>query len=141
MSIQSTYETIQTINAGVEGIRTAPTQMPTALNAADLPCALAIPGGAHWDSQAISLKRQDRSWTVRVYVLPIAQGAGVDEGYQATLPILQALGARYLGDLTLGGTVDHIDNLADGGVRGDLTFGSVAYHGFEFTFSVTEKGT
>jgi hypothetical protein len=142
MSVQSTYEKIQTLNRAITGIVTAPTAMPTSLNAAALPCALTIPGPAQWDTQAIGLPRQLRTYAIRVYVLPISQGAGVDEGFQKVLPILQAFGNYYLSQpgQTLGGTVDHIDSIADSGVKGDLTFGGVAYHGFEFTLSVTEKG-
>jgi hypothetical protein len=105
--------------------------------------ALVWPGEATWNMQAIDLKRQERTYIVRVYVQPVAQGvAGPDQGYQACVAMIEAVGRAYLGDLTLGGAVDHIAGLRDSGVSGggfELQWGGVPYWGFVYRVTVVEK--
>ena len=82
---------------------------------------------------------------VRVFVKPVSEGRGVDEGFQATLPIMQALAHTYMDNATLDNTVDHIGSadrtwVQDGGIQ-VLEFAGVAYHGFELKIPIVEKGT
>lgn len=141
MSILATYQKIQAMVSQTTSTITAPTAMPGALNDVDLPTVLCFPGPARWNSQAISYKRQQRPYTLRAYVKAVAQGQGIDEGWQQVMPVLQAVGNKFLSSsgLSLENTVDQIDNIKDGGVQ-VLMFAGVAYHGFEFTFDVVEKG-
>ena len=139
MTVLSTYAKIQSLVAASSGITSAPTVMPTALNDVDLPCSLCFPGAATLQLQAAGLHRSDRLYTLRVFVKPVAQGAGVDEGFQEVLPIIQALGLAFNQNVGLDNTVDHISELRDSGVRGDMEYAGIAYHGFEMSFSVTEK--
>lgn len=147
MTILATHSALCTVVAGSSGINTAPTAMPMALNAADLPCAIVIPGPAKWNEHAVGLYRQDRTYLVNVYVLPVAQGQGVDEGFQKCLPIMQALGYTLLTNFDLSGAVDRIGDkdgrtsFTDGGIRGDMTFGDVTYHGFQLVLPIIEKAT
>lgn len=141
MTVATTYAQIQALVAASSGIVSAPTAMPTALNDPDLPCGICIPGQATWEEHAVGLFRQNRLYTLRVFVKPISQGAGLDEGYQLVLPILQAIGDTFNRDPTLTNTVDHIDNIRDSGVRGDMEYAGAVYHGFELSFTVTEKST
>ena len=144
MSVQTTVNAIQAINAKVTGMKGAPTAMPGVLNTANLPIALVWPGEATWSLQAMGLKRQERTYIVRVFVAPVAQDRPVDGGYQKCLPILEACGQAYQGDTTLSGTVDHIAECRDSGVSGggvDLSWGDTAYWGFVYRISVVEKST
>ena len=141
MSVTAIYEKLCSVNLGSSGILTAPTAIPTALNESELPCAITIPGPAEWNEHAVGFHRQVRTYIIRVYVKPVALGKGVDEGYQACLAPLNALGLKYLDDLSLGNTVDEIRQpFTDSGIQ-VLEYAGVAYHGFEFKLEVTEKST
>lgn len=147
MTIAATHTALCSVVAGSSGIVSAPTAMPTALNAAELPCAIVIPGPCRWNEHAIGLYRQERTYYVNVFVLPVAQGQGVDEGFQKALPILHALGYTLLQNPDLNDTVDRIGSddgrtsFTDGGIRGDMGFAGTEYHGFQVVLPVIEKAT
>jgi len=144
MSITTTLAQIRSMVDGSSGIVTSFTTQPGSIEASQCPAAITLAGPARWQEQALGLKRQDRTYTINVYVRPIMHGMGIGEGYAVCEPILNALGNTFLAKptgLTLGGTVDHIQSIRDGGIRGDLTFGDIAYHGFSLSFEVTEKST
>ncbi|KKN82079.1 hypothetical protein LCGC14_0313460 [marine sediment metagenome] len=141
MSILAIYEKIQELAAASSGIASAPTVVPASLNSVSLPMAICIPGEADWGPQAVGLKRHDRTYRILVYVKPLPQGIGIDEGFQEVLPILQAMGDTFNGNLSLDNTVDHIRDIHDSGVRGDMEYAGFTYHGFELSFEVTDKTT
>ena len=145
MTVLTTISALQTKHLGVTGMKSAPTAMPSNLDQVTLPVALVWPGEATWDMQAIDLKRQDRTYLVRVYVQAVAQGiAGPDEGYQAAAALLERFGAAYMADLSLGGAVDHISAVRDSGVSGggfELLWGGVTYWGFVYRVTVVEKSS
>lgn len=139
MSISTTITALQTVHAAISGVKTAPTAFPSVLNTATLPIVLIWPAQGDWNLQAIDLDRCKRRYTVRCFVKPVAQGeAGIDDGYQECVTLLNAFGLAYLDDLTLGSTVDHIRLIQDTGVS-NLRWADVAYWGFEYTLEVVEK--
>jgi hypothetical protein len=139
MSISTVITALQAKNAAITGITSAPTAMPAALNTAAMPIALVFPGVAQWSSAAIGLNEVVRTYIVRVYVEPVGQGQGVDEGFQAAAPIMDAIGTAYLADPTLGGAITHFNSISDMGLDGVLMFAGNTYRGFEFQVSVTSK--
>jgi len=146
VSIATTIAAIQTKNAGVTGIKSAPTAMPSALNTTLLPIALVWPSEARWNLAAMGLRRQEREYIVRVYVKPIGQGmAGPDDGYQECVTLLEAVGQAYLGDITLGSAnIDTMLEMNDSGVSGggfELTWGGTAYWGFVYRLRIVEKSS
>jgi len=141
MSITSTLSTIRSIVAASSGIATSYTTQPGSITADNLPAAITMVGPARWQEQAVGLFRQDRTYTIRVYVMPVSLGLGIGEGYAACEPVLNALGATFLRNVTLSNTVDHIQNVRDGGIRGDYSFADGNYFGFEMSLDVTEKST
>lgn len=107
MDVSAVLVKLQGLHAGISGVTSAPTEMPGAINTADLPLVLSYPGqGKHnkpWDTG----KRVDRNFVVRLYVKPLGQGAGVDEGFQECLPffdrfsdVYQAITNRIVDDRT-----------------------------------------
>ena len=145
MTIAATWSQIVSMVKATSGIITCSTTLPSTVNSADLPLAYVTVGRGTWNEHAERLKRQVRLYNIHVLVKPVAQGQYPDEGYQAAMPILNALGNTFLDDPTLGGTVDYIGSGArpqfeDGGVSIE-TFGGVTYHGFELRLQVTEKST
>ncbi|MDO8751138.1 MAG: hypothetical protein Q7K03_08350 [Dehalococcoidia bacterium] len=142
MSVSATFQKLCDIVAASSGISKAPKIFPPVLNASDLPCAIVIPGPAEWNEQANALYRQVRTYIIRVYVKPVALGKGIDEGVQACLGPMNALGRTFLTNLTLDNTVDEVmQPMSDSGVKGDLLYAAVPYHGFEFQIQVKEKST
>ncbi|GEM_PF-4416684 len=147
MTLASTLTKLQALNRGSSGIATAPTAYPTALNAADLPCALTLVGAGDCNEQAVGLKRTDTMYHIITYVKPVAHGVGIDEGVQVCLPILQAMINTYLDNPTLDGTIDHIGEQGEfshSGIQsGDsdrrLIYGGTSYHGFIVSLRITEK--
>jgi hypothetical protein len=130
---------MQTFHAAITGVRTAPTAMPSQISAALFPLAVTFPGEATWHEQAIGMERQDREMIVRCYVAPVSTGAGVDDGFQDCLTLIQAFGTAYLADTTLGGIVENISEIRDLGLDGRLEWAGVLYRGFEFRLRVVNK--
>jgi len=141
MSVAATYAKLCSVVAASSGIVTCSTSLPMALNDAGLPWAVILPGAAEWNEHASGLKRQIRTYTIRVYVKPVAQGLGYDEGFTACLGPLNALGNTILGNVSLDNTVDEIRQpIPDTGIM-VLAFNGIDYHGFEYRLQITEKGT
>ena len=145
MSIVTTIAALQTANKAITGVKSAPVSMPSALNTTLLPIALVWPGETIWNIAAMGLQRQEREYIVRCYVKPIGQGiAGIDDGYDECVTLLDAFGSKYLGDITLGHAVDTMLSIADSGVSGggfELTWAGVAYWGFVFRLRIVEKSS
>jgi hypothetical protein len=138
MSISTVIAALQSKHRGITGIASAPTAMPASINTAAMPIVLCWPGPATWDGISFDASQQTRTYIVRVYVQPVGQGQGVDEGYQDILPLLQAFGAAYMADPYLSNTVFVIDSVSDAGLDGTLMFAGVEYRGFEFRINVVE---
>lgn len=145
MTITATWSKIVSMVAASSGIVTCSTSLPAVVNNADLPLAYVTVGPGQWNEHAVSLKRQVRVYVITVLVKPVALGLYPDEGYQAAMPILNALGNTFLDDPTLGHTVDEIGSGArpqfgDAGIA-SIKFGDVDYIGCQVQLQVTEKGT
>lgn len=136
MTALTVASALQTINAGITGITSAPTAMPAALNPPDLPMALVYPGPAEHVDASFRHLQTDRTWYGWVYVKKVGAGRGVDEGYQDALTLLSRFYTEYI-------TQEHTDNAAwdclyfvrDEGVRSDLSFhgtGTERYWGFVY---------
>jgi len=143
MTVLATVAALQTLHRTITGVAEAPTAMPSNPDQVRFPAVLVWPGEATWQLQAIGLKRQERTYIVRVYVEATAQNvAGPNAGYQAAVTLLELFGRAYLTDTTLGGAVDQISALRDSGVSGgsfELLWGQVPYWGFVYRVSVVEK--
>lgn len=143
MTIAATFAKIIELVGESSGIVTATTTIPNVINESDLPLATVVVGPAEWNEHAVGFFRQVRTYTVKVFVKPVNSGLRLDDGYQATLPILYAVGDTFVRNPCLDNTVDLL------GTRGDFTdsgvtilqFGEVSYHGFEVTLRVVEKTT
>jgi hypothetical protein len=117
--------------------------MPANLNTADLPLVAVWPGEATWQLAAMGLKRQERTYIVRVFVRPVAQDIpGPDPGYDDCVTLLEAFGQAYQDNLSLAGAVDNISAVKDSGISGgamELTWAGTAYWGFVYRVTVVEK--
>lgn len=142
MSISSVIAAMQTIHASISGVTSAPTAIPGALNTAALPTVIMLPGPGEWLNLTTdhTLARQVRDYHVNVYVAPIAQGEGIDEGYQTTLTLLQLFGDEYVSDITGGGAFEQMRIIRDTG-HTVLRYADIDYHGFTFILNVKEKPT
>lgn len=145
MTVASTFTKLVSVVAGSSGIVTCSTTLPAKINDAALPVAIVIPGPAEWNEHAIGLKRQIRTYIVRVYVKPTAQGLGIDEGVQACYAPLNALGNTLLDNITLDNTIDEVRQpFRDSGIISGgeaMSYAGVAYHGFEYQIDITDKTT
>lgn len=143
MSVSATVTALQTLHATISGVKSAPAHMPSNLNTTLLPIALVWPGEAEWRLAAMGLKRQERTYIVRVFVQPVAQNvAGPDAGYDACVTLLELFGQAYQDNLTLAGAVDQIAAVRDSGISGgamELTWSGVPYWGFVYRVTVVEK--
>jgi len=151
MSVSATITGIQTVNAGITGVTSAPTAMPSSPTTASLPLAITIPGPCEWVPESDGWGYQFRTYFVRFYVSPIAQDVAADGGFQRAVTLIQAVGDEYMTDTTFGGVVNtlRLDGpqppMIDSGVRGDMTWGSdpnqTNYWGFEFQITTKETET
>lgn len=145
MTIVATYAKIVSLTAATSGIKTAPEVLPGSIPVTDLPLALCSVGPATWNEHAVGLYRQVRTYTINVYVRPVAEGVTPDEGYKACLTPLYNLGRTFVQNWTLDGTVDQIGvgsrpEFTDSGVR-PLAYAGQDYHGFSITLQLTEKAS
>jgi len=139
MSVSTVITALQTEWATLSGVTKAPTAMPASLNTADLPMALSFPGPGQWNLHSLTLKRQERNYVVKVYLAPVAQGQGVDEGFQDTVTLMQTFGAAALDWPTWKSTsFENITSITDNGHE-ILSFAELNYHGFTLTLTVVEK--
>lgn len=150
MSVAAAVAGIQTVNAAITGVTSAPSAMPGSLNTAMLPFAITIPGPCEWVAQSAGFGHQFRVYMVRFYVSPIAQDVTADGGFQDACTLIQAVGDAYIADTTFGGVVTTVRGdgpqpaITDGGVRGDMVYGAAgttAYWGFEFQVVAKEVET
>ena len=131
MTVAATVTAIQTVNAAVTGMTSAPTAMPSQLTTAVLPLAITIPGPAEWQNNSDGWGFQFRSYYVRVYVKPVSQDIVADGGFQDAMTLIQRFGDAYIADTTFGGAVNtvRLDDgfgpaISDGGVSGQMTWGA-----------------
>lgn len=129
---------IQTKMAAVSGIVSAPVTQPNQIDEADMPLSLVFIGPGTWghDTVGPAGQKQERTFIVNVYVAPIVTGVP-GEKYELAETLLQAVGMAFVSDRTMDATsgVLIVDNIQDGGVRGDIMFGGVAYMGFSFSLT------
>lgn len=138
MSVVAVVSAFQSLHRTIEGVKSAPDDLPASLSAVSLPCVLTVPRAASWALQAIGLPRQTRTYDVMVYVGPVALGRTIDENFSHCLPLLQRFGESYLNNQTLSGAVERISEISDGGVE-SLGFAGTSYWGFTYHVAVVEK--
>jgi len=145
MSIATTLAALQNVHAAINGIKSAPTAIPSNLSTAALPIVLVWPGPADWQLAAMGLKRQEREYIVRCFVQPVGQDvAGPDRGYQQCVTLLELFGQAYQNDPSLADSVDQLRTVSDSGVSGggfELLWGQTPYWGFVYRVTVVEKGS
>lgn len=140
MDLSATYAALQALHLGIAGIKTAPTDRPTTLPAADLPCVLSWLAPGEWTIMSKSYEKQKREWIVRFYYAPQGQGVGIAPA-AAILAFFALFPRAYFANQTLGGVVDHIQSCRDQGDDGILVYGGTVYYGFEMRVLIVEKGT
>lgn len=146
MGTKAIVEKLQGINALVTGVRSAPVEMPGMLTTELLPCALTYPWRGPHSVPFYSGRRTDRLYLIRLYVRPIGQGEGVDEGFQECLPFLDRFADEYSepGNIAPSDeTWQELSLVEDGGVRADMTLHGAEvgqrYWGIEVVVEVKEK--
>jgi hypothetical protein len=145
VSIATTITALQTVHASITGITSTPTVIPDNLAPVTLPCVMVWPGPATWNFAAAGLKRQEREYTIRVYVQAIGQGfAGPRDGYNASVALIEAFAAAYQADISLGNKIDTITAMSDSGVLGggeQMQYGQQEYWGFVYRLMIVEKAS
>lgn len=142
MSASDVASALQTINIGITGVNSAPTEMPGYLNTSRLTTVLVLAGPAEHTEASMRHLQTVRSWTCWVYVRPIGTGRGVDEGYQETIVMLDRFRDEYATQAhTSNANWECLRLVADSGVRADMRLkeaGTEQYWGFTFAVEVTE---
>jgi hypothetical protein len=145
MSILTVYDALQAVHRSTTGIKKASERMPASLNTDDLPFAHLRVGPGEW-TRVSDWSQHFRTFEVTVFVKPVAQGTAVDDGLKVSGRLLQALGEKYLSDITLGGAVQHMGRGArydpptvdDDGVM-VYEYAGTAYWGFTYRVTVKEQ--
>lgn len=153
-SIASVVTALQTVNAAITGITTAPTVYPPSLNTAQLPAAIVWPAEADDMLEGLGYNVEQRTYRITVYALPIEQGKGIDQGLQAATTLLERFITAYLSStnnpvLNENGYQASIRNSRDNPIR-DTGLDILAYpppatgvagypHFYGFELSVTIK--
>lgn len=138
MSVLTTLAAFQDLHASIDGVATAPDELPATITPENCPLAFTFVGAAEWHEHSRGLPAQDREYIVRVFVAPVAQGAGLDENYQKAIPLIEAFGLAYLDNKTLSGAVEQMPSILDEGI-GQIIWQGHAYHGFVYRVSIREK--
>lgn len=96
---------LQAINATIDGIKKTPTDCPGYINTSEMPLVFAWCGPADHNTSSFQHLTTARTWWVRIYVKPLGQGRGVDQGYQEAMVFLPLLRQEYA-------TQEHTSNTA-----------------------------
>lgn len=147
MTVLTVWDALQGVHRTVVGIKRASERMPPKLNTDDLPFAHMKVSGGEW-TRISDFSLHFRTYTVTVFVKPVAQGRPVDDGFKVSARLLQALGEKYLSDITLGGAVQHMGTgakydpptMEDDGVM-VYEYAGTDYWGFEYRITVKEQIT
>ena len=143
MSVSTIVTALQAVHAAISGVKTASGTMPSNLATAELPLVAVWPGEAEWAYAAMDQQRQLRTYIVRVFVCPVAQGiTGPDPGYNACVALLQAFGEAYKAHSHIADKADIMWPVRDSGISGgaiELTWGNTTYWGFVFRVQIEEK--
>jgi hypothetical protein len=149
MSVPNTPSTIaalQTLHAGITGIKSAPTAYPASLGVNQLPLVVVWPGPATSERHGYTeLGIQERLYMVRVYVAPVPQGI-LNTLLQTTIALMDRFVATYLdGDNVIlsNGAELGTENIRDSGLDSGegntvLVYAGVQYHGFQFQVPIRE---
>jgi GNAT superfamily N-acetyltransferase len=150
MSVTATINLLQARHATVSGVKGAPSvdKYVESLNGVELPFVLTWPEVGQWQQQASGgFRRQDRTYTVQVFVRPVAQGRGIGAALPVCTDLLQRFGELYLLPETIAlanpppyqVTVEtEPGKIEDVGIV-VLKYAGTDYHGFEFKVRVYEK--
>lgn len=149
MTCAAVVTAFQTLHAAITGVQSAPTAFPASLTTAVLPLVLTRPGptptAGGLKGSAGDWYEHRRIYLIDVYVKPLAQGAGVDEGYQLAITLLDRFIAAYMvsSALNLSGAVAHVGPAyIDTGIVPNMRYGAdseTLYWGFQFRIEVVEK--
>ena len=137
MSVASVISDLQTRHAAITGITTASTTMPASLNTASLPIVLVFPGEARHNPRRLSDTESYRTYLVRCYVAPVAQGQGIDESWQDVITLLDRFVTSYAQSHAVGTSARIGHPYSDSG-HIVSEFAGIAYHAFEFALPIRE---
>ena len=142
--VKDVLDAVQTINAGIDRVRSAPTTMPDRLDESLLPCALTYVGVGSHNSISFGTRRSQRIYIVRLYVVEVNTGT-VNANFEACLPFLALFRNEYA-------TWEHqhssnwlsFEYLEDSGVISDMPlhgnrFAEHHYWGIEFTLEIAKE--
>jgi len=138
MSASDVESGLQAINRDIEGVKTAPTQMPGNLESVQLPCVLSYPGPMEPQPRSFSNTDGQREWIIRLYGAQVGSGRGYDEGYHDTLDFLSSFATEYkTQERTSNANWCGLDYLGDSGVvmmglHGAVSEGIPMYWAIEF---------
>jgi hypothetical protein len=97
MTITTTQAAMQTLNRSITGVKTAPAEYPSGeLPTAHLPMAITWPSDSATSNAAMGFNVSQRYYSVNVYVMPVQQGRGTDEGWALAMTLLQRFVDAYL---------------------------------------------
>jgi hypothetical protein len=136
MSISSVIEALQTKNAAIDGIVSAPMALPDSLDTIDLPAAVVWPGAGTAERVGAGLVRHEMEYRVNVYVAPVGQGTAAGS-YSQAVSLLQAFIDAYLSDPSLSGAIDH-SRVTHNGLQ-VLEYAGQSYRGFTVRLMAVEK--
>lgn len=138
MAISTVITALQTRHGALTGVTSAPTTYPASLPSGMLPIVVVLPSECEWTRQRMGGPvLQERTYLVRCYVTPVAQGQGVDQGYAAAIALLETFGDSYRGSVATGSGYVLLMPFTDSGHQ-VLAWGEALYHGFEFKLRVRE---
>lgn len=142
MAMTDILAAIQAINESITGVKQAPTVFPGQLNTSDLPLVLAHPERAVHTVTSVQGSQESRTWFVRVYVLPIAQGRSVDEGFGRAIVFADRFRAEWqkLENQRKHDWWSTVELVADSGVRANMQLYNITdtplYWGVEIELSI-----
>ncbi len=141
--LEAVINAMQVIHAAIPGVTWAPElqEFPGKLEAAQLPAVLPWPTAATWDEPAIGIHRNDIELQVSVFVEAVGNQGYRGDTIATAVQLMDDFRLVYLDyqDIsTLGGTVEHISEVAVSGLR-EITLAGIAYYGFQMTFTAVLK--
>jgi len=137
-TLQDVIDRLQTLNASIPGVTSAPQSLPSILNQADLPLAMTVARGATWSDYSGSTMRQKRTLEVQFYVKQVGSG-NLDDGVVEVNALLDAVGRAYAAEMHTGdcGYLQTAIPWIDSGHTTILEYGGESFHGFTVTLEIS----
>ncbi len=137
MTIASTITALAAALGTVPSLQSTYSYPPHSVPAASLPAAIILADAGETQWQAVGYRRSERRYIILLLLAPLTLSRPQERAADVHA-LIDACIAELMDDSTLGGNVDHIARISDGGAEA-VEVGDATYTGARLEVAVIEK--